>query len=106
MKATQGNSCAKNLFLAASMVTNKHRTYAPHPTDGGGNPGGVMYTADEEALLDSERSAHEQSVVRNMRKGLFVVPRRRNARELRTGFVFADPPCVHRKGLMCISQKI
>ena len=41
----------KNIFLAASMVTNKHRTYVPHPTDGGGNPGVVMYTADEEELL-------------------------------------------------------
>ena len=29
------------------MVTNKHRTNVPHPTDGG-NPVGVMYTADEE----------------------------------------------------------
>ena len=29
------------------MVTNKHRTYVPHPTDYG-NPVGVMYTADEE----------------------------------------------------------
>ena len=27
------------------------------PTDGAGNPVGVMYTVDKEELLDSERSA-------------------------------------------------
>ena len=36
------------------------RTYVPRQTDGGGNPLGVIYTADEEELLDSERSAHER----------------------------------------------
>ena len=44
------------------MITNKHRTYVPRPTDGGGNPVGVIYTTDEEELLDSERSAHERSL--------------------------------------------
>ena len=38
------------------------RTYVPRQTDGGGNPLGVIYTADEEELLDSERSAHERSL--------------------------------------------
>ena len=51
------------------MVTNKHRTYVPHPTDGGGNPGVVMYTADEEELLDSERSAHERPLSGTCVKG-------------------------------------
>ena len=38
------------------------RTYVPRQTDGGGNPLGVINTADEEELLDSERSAHERSL--------------------------------------------
>ena len=36
------------------------RTYVPRQTDGGDNPLGVIHTADEEELLDSERSAHER----------------------------------------------
>ena len=47
-------------FLASSLITNKHRTYVPRPTDGGSNPVvGVIYSAEEE-LLDSEHSAHER----------------------------------------------
>ena len=50
-----------HIFLAASMISNKHRTFVPRPTDGG-NPVGVIYTTDKEELLDSERSAYEQSL--------------------------------------------
>ena len=39
-------------------------------------------------------------------KGLIMVPRSRNARGLQTPYVLADPPCVHRKGLTCASQKL
>ena len=34
-----------------------------------------------------------------------MVPRSRNAMGLRTHFVLADPPCVHREGLTRASQK-
>ena len=34
------------IFFVAPMITHKHRTYVPRPTDGGGNPVGVIYTAD------------------------------------------------------------
>ena len=47
-----------NIFIAAPIITNKHRPYVPRPTDGGSNPVSVMYTADEEHL-DSDCSAHE-----------------------------------------------
>ena len=48
-----------NVFLSVAVITNKHRTYVPRPTDVDCYPVCVIYTADEEELLDSVRSAHE-----------------------------------------------
>ena len=64
------------------MITNKHWTYVPQQTGGGGNPVGVIYIADEEELLDPERSAHERSLNTRERhhwRGVSLLPGHMNA---------------------------
>ena len=56
------------------LIDFKHRTNVPRPTDGGGDPVGVICTSDEEELLDSKRIAHE----RNHWRGVSMWPRHKN----------------------------